>query len=175
MADRPAALALVPTGWAAAFAPFIGVLVLTILLDRAERFYRDRVGVATSLHFTGRSPQELGLMVLAAVVWIAALGVDAFEPDVPLLLLPLVAAATIYLVGRQTLRHVGMTPVHLAACLGLVLVALLPLVVGLDDGLTRVLLSCTVVGVAFLATGLTDHLRLMAAVRAWRAAAGEGA
>lgn len=170
-----AALAL-PTGWGATSAPVIGVLVLAVLSSWGEGYYRDQVGAATSLRFTGRSAREVGLMLLVSAAWLVALGMDAFEPDLPVLLLPLVVAATIYLLGRQTLRHVGLTTVHLAVCLALVVAALLPLVATLDDGLTRVLLSCAVVGVALLATGLTDHLRLMTAVRGRRtAAAGEGA
>lgn len=166
-----AALALAPTGWAAPFAPIVGVLVMTMLIRWGEGYYRDRVGAATSLRFTGRSAREAVLMLLTAAAWLVALGVDAFEPSAPVLLLPLVVGATIYLLGRQTLRHVGLTRVHLAACLGLVLVALLPLVLDPQDGSVRVLVSCAAVGVALLLTGLVDHRRLMSAVRGWQAAA----
>lgn len=168
-----AALVLAPTGWAAPFALIIGVLVLTMLLSWGERYYRNRVGAATSVRFTGRSAREVGLMLLTAAAWLLALGVDALEPGVPVLLLPALAAATIYLLARQTLRHVGLTPLHLVACLGLVLVALLPLVVTLEDGLTRALVSCAAVGVALVLTGLADHGRLMAALRGRRSASGE--
>lgn len=115
------------------------------------------------------------LIVLTWLLWLVAFGVDALEPGVPVLLLPALAAGTIYLLARQTLRHVGLTPVHLLACLGLILVALLPLVVTLEDGLTRALVSCAAVGVALVLTGLADHRRLMAALRGRRSAAGEGA
>lgn len=175
LAGALAALVLAPTGWAAPIAPVIGVLVLILAEGRAERFYRDRVGSATSVRFAGSSPREFALIVLTWLLWLVAFGVDALEPGVPVLILPALAAGTIYLLARQTLRHVGLTPVHVLACLGLILVALLPLVVTPEDGLTRALVSCAAVGVALVLTGLADHRRLMAALRGRRSAAGEGA
>lgn len=167
LAGAGATATLAPFGWLATFGPLVGVLVLTLVLAWAHRRYESTVGRATSTTFTGRSAVEVVGVLVGWAALLVATGIDIFE-SWPVILLPIAAAALILGVGVLSLRHVGLTPVHLVACGGLVLVGLMPLLAPVPEGLPRVLIGSVAVGLALVATGFTDHGRLMAAVRGRR-------
>lgn len=168
------ALATQPWGWGPIVAPLAGVLVLQLMLDWSKRRYARTVGSARSSTFTGRSLVEVVGFLVVVPALLVALGVDLLERTIPLLFFPAVWAVLLVLVMRRSLAHVGLTPVHLAAVGVMALAALAPLALPLDGALARAAVGCGAVGLALLATGLTDHRRLMQAVGARSAGSGGG-
>ncbi|XVX20817.1 hypothetical protein ACQP1U_02750 [Actinomycetota bacterium] len=142
-----------------------GLLVQGIGLRRAQRWYDDNLGSATSRHRTST------VAVLAAAAGclaiLAAIGFDAFSTW-RLLLAPVLMAVLMLALMRYALRRSGLTIGHYAACGVLALSALLPAAVDLSTA-GRVLTSFAAAGLAAIVVGLIDHSRLMSAITRRRA------
>ncbi|MCE1177960.1 MAG: hypothetical protein LWW86_02870 [Micrococcales bacterium] len=165
-----AAVAAMATGSDSGLGPLLGglagLLVQGIGLRRAQRWYDDHIGSATSSHRTSATTVLAAAAGCLAIL--AAIGLDAFSAR-PVLLAPVLIALVTLALLRYALRRSGLTIGHYAACAALALSALLPAVVDLSTA-GRVLTSFAAAGLAVIAIGLIDHRRLMSAITRRRAA-----
>lgn len=129
----------------------VGAVVWTV-------YYRRRFGRAVR---RGSGAATAAVVVAAFVVCIAGYAVDRALAG-PVLVMPLLAAACFAVSYRLGYRHVGVTPVHQAVVVLLVLSAAAPLL-GLDALGART--GMVVLGAAMAVVGLTDHVRLVAAMK----------
>lgn len=121
-------------------------------------YYQKRFGKAVSRH---SAVLTITYALIAVLVCGTAYSIDR-TIGLPVLIFPLLAAAFLGVGFRWGYRHVGVGPVHWVALAFVVLSALTPLV-GLDVfGAATGLAS---LGVAMIAVGIVDHLRLVRSMK----------
>jgi hypothetical protein len=141
--------------------PAYGAAVVAMAVPLGQGYYYKKYGKVR------QRPQQVWMSVASAVILIvvACSGIVADEAlDAPVLLGPLAGAVGLLILGLLNYRHVGVTRSQAAVVGALAAGALLPLA-GLvaSDGRWRA--DVGLMGLALVAIGAVDHLRLTSAMR----------
>lgn len=148
-----------------------GAVLMCFSVVFGQAYYHKRYGQASSRH------RELGLQLLVGLPCVllvaAAFVADHFLAG-PIALGPLAGAVALIGLTRVTLRHVGTTRLHWVVIGVLALSSLVPLVASPASEAVWSY-SVFVVGVAMMAIGTIDHLRLTRTLDAQARAAEDAA